>query len=370
MNKINSSKIDSLSSTEKKYFKIMLAKYGVLYITSKPGVAKSAIGRSIAEKMGYKYLDIRLSINDETDFKFPFLEKKKHEGAEVTVSGYAVPNWAYEANNQPTIIHFDELNRASLFVRNAALQIMLEREIGNFKFNDNVLMMASGNLGEEDGTDVEEFDTALNNRLIHIDHKLTVDEWIHNFAKDNCHPLITSFIESNPDYFYKSPKDNSPAYPTPRTWTMLSEYIITNFGIESKPNDFLDDVRDIGYGYVGNSVIKFIKYCEESNSINIYDVLNNFSKIKDSLDKYNRSKKSELLRTLRSVDFNSFKKPQIKNLTLFVDTIDDDEKLSYLLYLIDNNDILSNDNLKEFLLNFREILNKVKHFNNQKTEVL
>jgi hypothetical protein len=29
----------------------MWAKYGVLNITSKPGVAKSAIGRSIADKM-------------------------------------------------------------------------------------------------------------------------------------------------------------------------------------------------------------------------------------------------------------------------------------------------------------------------------
>jgi hypothetical protein len=28
--------------------------------------------------------------------------------------------------------------------------------------------MSSGNLGDEDGTDVEEFDSALNNRLIHI----------------------------------------------------------------------------------------------------------------------------------------------------------------------------------------------------------
>ena len=35
-----------------------------------------------------------------------------------------------------------------------------ERGIGTeFKFNDNVLMIASGNLGDEDGTDVEEFDS-------------------------------------------------------------------------------------------------------------------------------------------------------------------------------------------------------------------
>jgi hypothetical protein len=36
--------------------------------------------------------------------------------------------------------------------------------------------MMSGNLGDEDGTDVEEFDSALNNRLIHINHTLDVQE--------------------------------------------------------------------------------------------------------------------------------------------------------------------------------------------------
>jgi hypothetical protein len=38
--------------------------------------------------------------------------------------------------------------------------------------------MSSGNLGDEDGTDVEEFDSALNNRLIHINHTLDVQEWL------------------------------------------------------------------------------------------------------------------------------------------------------------------------------------------------
>jgi ATP-dependent Lon protease len=54
-------------TAERKYFSVMWAKYGVLNITSKPGVAKSAIGRSIADKMGFAYSDIRLSMVDETD---------------------------------------------------------------------------------------------------------------------------------------------------------------------------------------------------------------------------------------------------------------------------------------------------------------
>ena len=60
-------KLANLTLKERKYMAIMWAKYGVLNITSKPGIAKSAIGRSIADKMGFRYMDIRLSMVDETD---------------------------------------------------------------------------------------------------------------------------------------------------------------------------------------------------------------------------------------------------------------------------------------------------------------
>ena len=167
-------KLELLTAKERKYFSVMWAKYGVLNITSKPGVAKSAIGRSIADKMNFRYMDIRLSMVDETDVGlYPSISEVEVDGSMVKCLDFVVPRWAIEANKQPTIIHFEELNRASQQVRNAALQILLERQIGtDFKFNENVLMMSSGNLGDEDGTDVEEFDSALNNRLVHINHTL------------------------------------------------------------------------------------------------------------------------------------------------------------------------------------------------------
>jgi MoxR-like ATPase len=106
----------------------MWAKYGVLNITSKPGVAKSAIGRSIADKMGFAYSDIRLSMVDETDVGlYPSLSEIDMDGEMVKCLDFVVPRWAVEANKRPTIIHFEELNRASQQVRNAALQILLER---------------------------------------------------------------------------------------------------------------------------------------------------------------------------------------------------------------------------------------------------
>jgi len=355
-------KLSFLTEKERKYFAIMWAKYGVLFISSKPGVAKSAIGRSIAEKMGFAYLDMRLSMSDESDFKYPYLEDGTFEGKPIKVSGYAVPKWAYEANQRPTVIHFEELNRAPQFVRNAALQILLEREIGEFKFNSNVIMMASGNLGDEDGTDVEEFDSALNNRLIHIPHSLGVDEWLNDFAAEGCHKLITSFIKAHPEQMYKT-SDNTKGYATPRSWTMLSKFITENWGMDASPREFLPLLKEVASGYVGNSAMKFIQYCEDMLNISIQDVLNDFDRIKKDLEKYNRDKNSELIQSLKEIDITKLTEKQLDNCVKFLNGVGDDEKTAYLLYILDNIADVTNPKMKKFLLKFEELLRTIKKIN-------
>lgn len=357
-------KLSLLTSKERKYFSVMWAKYGVLNITSKPGVAKSAIGRSIADKMGFRYMDIRLSMVDETDVGlYPSVTDVDVNGQPVKCLDFVVPRWAIEANKQPTIIHFEELNRASQQVRNAALQILLEREIGTtFKFNENVLMMSSGNLGDEDGTDVEEFDSALNNRLVHINHVLGVDEWIENFAQDNVHRLIVSYIKAHPEQMYKT-SDNAKAYASPRSWTMLSEFIVTNFGEDASPREFLPLLKEVATGYVGNSAMKFVQYCEDMLNISIEDVLNNYDKIKKDLAKYNRDKNSELIQSLKEIEITKLTEKQLKNVVKFLENVGDDEKTAYLLFILDNVADVTNPKLKNFLLEFEELLRTIKKIN-------
>jgi hypothetical protein len=358
-------KLELLTAKERKYFTVMWAKYGVLNITSKPGVAKSAIGRSIAEKMGFRYMDIRLSMVDETDVGlYPSISEVEVDGNMVKCLDFVVPRWAIESNKQPTIIHFEELNRASQQVRNAALQILLERQIGtDFKFNNNVLMMSSGNLGDEDGTDVEEFDSALNNRLVHINHTLGVDEWVKDFSNDNCHKLITSFIKAHPEQMYKDPTENVKGYATPRSWTMMSKFITENWGMDASPKDFLPLLKEVASGYIGQSAVKFVQYCEDMLNISIQDVLNNYDGIKKDLEKYNRDKNSELIQSLKEIDITKLSKKQLDNVVKFLENVGDDEKTAYLLYILDNIADVTNPTLKSFLLQFEDLLRTIKKIN-------
>ena len=356
-------RMNTLTPRERKYFMTMWPKSGVLYITSKPGIAKSAIARSIADKMGFKYLDVRLSMSDETDFKFPFLKDAEYKGTIFKVSGYAVPEWAFEANTQPTIIHFEELNRAPQFVRNAALQILLERQIGEFKFNGTVLMMASGNLGDEDGTDVEEFDNALNNRLIHFSHTLGSDEWIENFGKMNCHPTIVSYIKAYPEKLYQNPTENTKAYATPRSWLFLSDFITKNFGMESSPREFLPYMQEVAHGYIGNGAQRFLQYCQEMVNITIQDIINRYNEVEKELDKYNRDKNSELIQSLKEFDIKKFTEKQLDNVTKFLKRVGDDELTAYLLHVLDNVPDVSDDKIKKFMQSFRDVLINIRRIN-------
>lgn len=358
-------KMKNLTQREEEYFRMMWPKYGVLFITAKPGVAKSAIGRSIADKMGFRYMDMRLSMQDEADFKYPYLEDKEYEGTTVKVSGFAIPRWAFEANQQPTIIHFEELNRAPQFVRNAALQILLERELGEFKFNDNVLMMASGNLGDEDGTDVEEFDSALNNRLIHFKHTLGKDEWFESYANENVHSTIVGYLKSHPEKLYVNPDENTQAYASPRSWTMLSDFIVENYGKNATAREFLPLVKKVAASYIGTSAHKYIQYCEDMMNISIEDVLQRYPQVKKELERYNRDKKSELLQSLKEIDLLKRNQKQLDNCVAFLKTVDDDELTAYLLYLIDNNYDVTGKKLKAFLLNFKDMLENIHDINNR-----
>ena len=315
MFKVDEQIFNTLTERQKKYFRIMKAQSGVLFITAEPGVAKSAIMKKIASKLGMKYFDIRLSMIDEIDVGlFPYrndMEIDYNDGSKetvrkvISVMSYAIPEWAVRANQEPTIIHFEELNRAPLAVRNAALQILLERAIGtSFKFNDNVFMVSSGNLGDADGTDVEEFDRALNNRLIHVSHTLTLPEWISDFADEHVHPVVVSFLKNNEEHFLHSFDERrskeSAAYATPRSWTFLSDYIISNYGMESSIRDWVGDMRELSSSYVGvGASQRFIRFLDESLRFGVQDILDRYDEIKSQLEQATRDRNQNYLTDLR-----------------------------------------------------------------------
>jgi hypothetical protein len=162
---------------------------------------------------------------------------------------------------------------------------------------------------------------------------------------------------------YQPATENTKAYATPRSWTMLSEFIVTNYGQDASPREFLPLLKEVATGYIGNTAMKFIQYCEDMLNISIQDVLNNYDRVKKDLEKYNRDKNSELIQSLKEIDITKLSDKQLANAVKFLKNVGDDEKTAYLLFILDNVTDVTSPKLKKFLLEFEDLLRTIKKIN-------
>lgn len=339
----------NLSKRERKYWKIIRANSGVLNLVGKPGSSKTAMFRSISKKLNLFYVDMRLTTRDETDLGC-YPRVKEINGFEVI--SYAIPDWAWEANSAQNItnpetgkpysgafIVFEELNRANSTMRNAALQILLEKEIGTkFKFKDNVYMAATGNLGTEDNTDVEEFDSALKTRLVRVAHDLPMNEWLQEFANEHVHKDIVYFLKRNPSFYYPDlVSDDSETITNPRTWTFLSDYIVKNFGSDSSFNDYSEDLMEVGSSYInGSTFLEFIRFTKEKNLISYKDVLQNKNGVlkKRNFEKLDKDITTRILSDVKELNILELTKEEVKNFVKFIGYAEEEQRVAFLFDLI------------------------------------
>jgi hypothetical protein len=341
--------VKNLTKRELKYWRIIRTNSGVLNLVGKPGLSKTSTLRALAKKLNLYYVDMRLTTKDETDLGcYPLI--KEING--FSVINYAIPDWAWEANGAKSIVNtenskkyngslivFEELNRANITLRNAALQILLEKEIGTkFKFNTDVFMAATGNLGVDDNTDVEEFDLALKTRLVRVLHDLKFQEWYKEFGKENVHNDILEFIKNNPSHYYPDFKnEDSETATNPRTWTFLSDFIVKNYGKNSIFNDYYQEISEIGSSYINlPDLLEFLRFTKERYLITYEDILNNKNNIisKEKIKSLDRDVSSRILNELKELNVNDFSKKQINNLVNFLNLLEAEQKISYLYDLL------------------------------------
>jgi hypothetical protein len=133
--------------------------------------------------------------------------------------------------------------------------------------------------------------------------------------------------------------------------------------MESGPREFLPILKEVAPGYVGNSAMKFLQYCEDMLNINIMDVLNDYDRVREDLKKYNRDKNSELLQSLKEMDLNKLGDKQVANAAKFLKTVGEDELTGYLLFILDNNLDITKPKIKSFMLEFEQVLRTIKKIN-------
>jgi hypothetical protein len=324
----------TLSKYEKMLWDVTKSRGAVPLLLGSPGTGKSAIFKTIADKLGLQYIDLRLSTLDETDLGiFPSKEIYTDENGKThKYVEHLYPHWAVISNEKPTLIHFEEINRTTNAKRNACLQILNEKTMGySFKFNDNVFFVSSGNLGIADGTEVDELENAILNRFAIFEHRMTYDYWYENYGKKNVNPIITSFLKDNTEEFNMPVRSRSSestmsvyagCFPSPRSWDNFSKYIKSN-NVDLYKKDELNDVRVILNGFVGTIASeKFYNYVKDRNRVTLHNIIDEYDKYETEIEQLDRVQREGIFSDIskRKLFSDEFSDKQYKNIKRFINS--------------------------------------------------
>lgn len=193
-----------------------------------PGVGKSQGIRQISEKIREEtgktvnVTDVRLLLFNPVDLRgIPTANNEK------TLAVWLRPQ-IFQMDDSPEVINIlflDEITAAPQSVQAAAYQITLDRTVGEHRLPENCIVIAAGNR-VTDRSVAFNMPKALANRLCHIEIKGDSDSW-HKWAiQANIHPVVMGYLAYNSPILngFESSGDNV-AFPTPRTWEMVSNIL-------------------------------------------------------------------------------------------------------------------------------------------------
>lgn len=186
-------------------------------LIGQPGIGKSAIIKSIADRLNLKLIDVRLSTMDPTDLGgLPnFIKSTDAAGNEITRVAH-LPNTKFplqgfdelpdkfddQGNKIGTydgwFLFFDEITSAPTLVKAACYQILLDREVCGYPLHECVAMASAGNR-EDDGAIASQLGTALENRLITIPVDVDKESFLDYAVANNFDIRITSYVKWKPE---------------------------------------------------------------------------------------------------------------------------------------------------------------------------
>ena len=224
----------------------MLGQRWPAFIWGPPGIGKSAIVHKIAAEATLPVIDLRASLLDPTDLR----------GIPAIVDKQAVwcpPAFLPTDTDVPGILFLDEINAAPPLVQASLYQLVLDRRVGEYILPDGWWIVAAGNR-QKDRAVTFRMSSALSNRFVHLDLDTDVSDWRAWALEKELEPLVVAFIGYRPALLREDPGESA-AFPTPRSWEMLSD-IIKKFG---SPQACLDIIPGVVGSGASTEFAAFVK---------------------------------------------------------------------------------------------------------------
>jgi len=236
------------------------------------GIGKSCVVYQTAAGLNLPVVERRASQMTEGDLVgLPIIEGE--------CTKFNPPDWFHQACNEPVVLFLDEVDRATIEVRQGIFELTDSRKLNGHVLHEGTLIFAAVNGGEHgEQYQVGEMDPAELDRWTVFDVEPTVEDWL-TWAKENVTEVIWNFINQNRNHLEHTTEfEPNKVYPSRRSWDRLNECLATaGFLTEENRKTSLPMIYELTTAFVGfEAAVAFRDFCEKYESqVLIEDIIDN-----------------------------------------------------------------------------------------------
>ena len=242
-------------------------------IRGRHGIGKSELVYQLALTLGLPVVERRASQMTEGDLMgLPSITGES--------TRWNAPDWLKEACDNPVVLFLDEVDRATMEVRQGIFELTDSRKLNGWHLHPKTRIFAAVNGGEHAGASsyqVGEMDPAELDRWTVFDVEPTVSDWL-TWANDKVEPMVWDFINQNHAHLEYTPDgggyEPNKVYPSRRSWVRLNKTVDTAC-LLAEPKQNLASLYNIACSFVGfEAAVAFRDFCEKYERIvTIEDIL-------------------------------------------------------------------------------------------------
>lgn len=196
----------------------------VPFVTSSPGMGKSAIMNLVGQDFNLKVIDHRLSTSAPEDLSgLPRFDENGQARFAPFADLFPLQNTPIPKGKDGWMLFLDEFNSAAKSVQAAAYKLVLDRAVGQHKLHENCVITAAGNLAT-DRAIVNQISTAMQSRVVHLELEINFQEWLYDVAfAQNYDSRVIGFLSQFENKLMDfNPNHSEKTFACPRTWEFVN----------------------------------------------------------------------------------------------------------------------------------------------------
>ena len=213
------------------------------------GVGKSELIYQIARELSLPIVERRASQMTEGDLMgLPSITGDS--------TRWNAPDWLKEACDNAVLLFLDEVDRATMEVRQGIFELTDSRKLNGWHLHPHTRIFAAVNGGEHAGASsyqVGEMDPAELDRWTVFDVDPTVSDWL-TWAKDKVDGMVWDFINQNHNHLEHLPDaggyEPNKVYPSRRSWKRLND-TLDSACLLAEPKEHTNVVYELACAFVG-----------------------------------------------------------------------------------------------------------------------